>query len=560
MLSLLHIENIAVIECADIEFESGLTVLTGETGAGKSIIIDSIGAIMGQRTNRSLVRSGASKGFVSAVFTELAPELTKWLSENQLDSEETDSLHIQRQIAPDGKSVCRINMKPVSVSTLKQISPYLINIHGQHDGQKLMDESYHIDFLDSFAGIEPLLKEYQPCYHKLLALKRQINALDKSEQERLQRVDMLTFHLQEIDEAELKEGEDEKLSERKSFFDNIGRLVNVLEQAYSALDGGEDAMGACELLSNASGALGSLADVSTELSEMTEKAEEVKYLASDLRDAIAQMRSRTEFSAEERIAIEERLDLIYRLKLKYGSEISDILQYAESAREELETLESADEQRDQLLSEYKELRDKARQLAREISTARREAATKLEKAIVSELADLDMNRVRLAVRVETGTKLALKGFDTVEFQISVNAGESLRSLSKVASGGELSRIMLAMKNVLTADEAVGTLIFDEIDTGVSGRAAQKIAHKLAQIGEKKQTLCVTHLPQIASMGSHHIQIFKSVRDDRTYTEVKRLDKSERVEEIARMISGDCITEASRNNALELIKKAENKEK
>lgn len=557
MLSLLHIENIAVIERADIEFENGLTVLTGETGAGKSIIIDSIGAIMGQRTNRSLIRSGATKGFVSAVFTELAPELVQWLRENQLDSDENDTLHIQRQISPDGKSVCRVNMKPVSVSTLKQISPYLINIHGQHDGQKLMDESCHIDFLDSFANIDELLQQYQPCYHKLLSLKRQINALDKSEQERLQRVDMLTFHLQEIDEAQLKEGEDEKLSERKAFFDNVGRLVNVLEQAYSALDGGDEVMGACELLSSASGALGSLADVSTELSEMTEKAEEVKYLAIDLRDTIAQMRSRTEFSQEERTAIEERLDLIYRLKLKYGAQISDILAYAESARNELETLESADEQRFQLLSEYKELRELARELARKISSVRREYAVKLEKAIVSELVDLDMNKVRLAVRVETGTKLGIKGFDTVEFQISVNPGEPLRGLSKVASGGELSRVMLAMKNVLTANEPVGTLIFDEIDTGVSGRAAQKIAHKLAQIGDKKQTLCVTHLPQIAAMGKHHMLIHKSVHDDRTYTDVCKLDENKRVEEIARMISGDFITDTSRNNALELIKKAGN---
>ncbi|HIV62406.1 MAG TPA: DNA repair protein RecN [Candidatus Butyricicoccus avistercoris] len=558
MLSLLHIENIAVIERADIEFENGLTVLTGETGAGKSIIIDSIGAIMGQRTNRSLIRSGAEKGFVSAVFTELAPELVQWLHENQLDSDENDTLHIQRQISPDGKSVCRVNMKPVSVSTLKQISPYLINIHGQHDGQKLMDESCHIDFLDSFANIDELLKQYQPCYHKLLSLKRQINALDKSEQERLQRVDMLTFHLQEIDEAQLKEGEDEKLSERKAFFDNVGRLVNVLEQAYSVLDGADEMMGACELLSSASNALGSLADVSTELSEMTEKAEEVKYLAIDLRDSIAQIRSRTEFSPEERTAIEERLDLIYRLKLKYGAEINDILAYAESARNELETLESADEQRSELLREYKELREHARELARKISSVRREAATKLEKAIVSELVDLDMNKVRLAVRVETGTKLAIKGFDSVEFQISVNVGEPLRGLSKVASGGELSRVMLAMKNVLTANESVGTLIFDEIDTGVSGRAAQKIAHKLAQIGDKKQTLCVTHLPQIAAMGKHHMLIYKSVRDDRTYTDVCKLDENKRVEEIARMISGDCITDTSRNNALELIKKAGNK--
>ena len=556
MLSLLHIENIAVIERADLEFDKGLTVLTGETGAGKSIIIDAIGSIMGQRTGRGLIRAGAQKGFVSAVFSGISPELSAWLHENQLEGEEGDTLHVQRQISADGKTICRINMKPVSVAVLKQMGPFLLNIHGQHDGQKLMDESCHVDFLDCFAGLQPKLDAYLPQYQRLLELKRQINELDKSEQERLQRLDMLQFHVQEIEEAALTNGEEETLSERKAFFDNAGRLVQTLYQAFLALDGQDDyTEGACTLLNTAANELGSLADVSGELSELSERAEELKYMAMDLRDVVAQIRSRTDFSREEQAAVEERLDLIYRLKLKYGGSIAEILAYADKARGELESLQSADENRELLLAEYRVLLEQARQTAREISALRRESAVQLEKRIIAELADLDMTKVRFAVRVETGSKLNAKGFDGVAFLISVNPGEALQSISKVASGGELSRIMLAMKNVLTAQEPVGTLIFDEIDTGVSGRAAQKIAHKLAEIGRKKQTLCVTHLPQIAAMGQHHMLIVKNVRDDRTFTEVQRIAGDLRTREIARMISGDEITEASCRNAQELLQAA-----
>lgn len=557
MLSLLHIENIAVIERADIEFDTGLTILTGETGAGKSIIIDSIGAIMGQRTSRDLIRAGASKGFVSAIFNGISQELSHWLHENQLDGEEADTLHIQRQISVDGKSICRVNTRPVSASVLKQISPYLINIHGQHDGQRLMDDACHIDFLDCFAGLQSELQEYTPLYHQLLALKRQITELDRSEQERLQRLDMLSFHVDEIDRAELIAGEEEDLERRKMFFDNIGRLASSLHEAYCSLDGDADTdtIGAYDLLCLAANALTSLSDVSDDLRSLSERAEELKYLALDLRDSVAQQQMQTDFSPQERAAVEERLDLIYRLKQKYGSTIAEILSYAEKARSELETLQTADERREKLLSEYKALRTKARESAGRLSNLRKKAALQLEKHIISELSDLDMTKVRLSIRVETGNKLGVKGFDTVSFLISVNPGEALRPLSKVASGGELSRVMLAMKNVLTAQEPVGTLIFDEIDTGVSGRAAQKIAHKLAEIGQKKQTLCVTHLPQIAAMGAHHMLITKSVRGERTFTEVRPVTGMSRIEEVARMISGEQITEASLANASELLRSA-----
>lgn len=558
MLSLLHIENIAVIEHADIEFDSGLTVLTGETGAGKSIILDAIGAIAGQRTSRELVRAGASRGFVSAVFTGLSEELRVWLRENQLDCGDEDTLQVQRQISGDGKSLCRINMRPASVAALRQIGPFLINIHGQHDGQKLLDDGCHIDYLDQFAGLQTVLNEYTPLYHQLLTLKKQITELDRSEQERLQRLDMLSFHLDEIDSAKLTDGEEEELERRKHFFDNIGRLAASLDRAHSALDGDVDAdtPGAYDLLCMAAQALSALTDVSDELRGLAERSEELKYLALDLRDSVAQQQMQTEFSPEERAQVEERLDLIYRLKQKYGSTVADILVYADRVRSELESLQSADERRERLLVEYREVRAQARDCAARLSEVRKAAASELEKHIIAELCDLDMAKVRMAVRVETGSRLSPKGVDTVSFLISVNPGETLRPLSRVASGGELSRVMLAMKNVLTAQEAVGTLIFDEIDTGVSGRAAQKIARKLAEIGEKKQTICVTHLPQIAAMGAHHFLIEKNVQGERTFTGIRPMTGQARVEEIARMISGDTITQASRINAAELLHDAE----
>lgn len=556
MLSLLHIENIAVIECADIEFGQGLTVLTGETGAGKSIIIDAVGAILGRRTSRDLVRAGAGKGFVSAIFTDLPNELVEKLQEYGLDGEEPDTVHIQRQLSTDGKTVCRVNMKPVSVSVLRELSPYLINIHGQHDGQKLMDEEYHIEFLDSFAEVAPILAEYQPIYHKLLSMKRQINELERSEQERLQRIDVLSYHLEEIEQADLTDGEEETLRERKTFFDNAGRLAHTLHEAYEALDNEEN--GACTLVAQAANSLSDVGDVSASVQEIAEKAEEVKYLLADLRDAIAEERGRIDFSQSEQELVENRLDEIYRLEQKYGSTIAEVLAYAASSRDELERLQSADERREVLRAEYKQLLAQAKELAQELSRCRKEAAVRLESRIVAELSELDMDKVRLSVQVETGTKLTIYGLDTVSFLISVNPGEDLKPLSKVASGGELSRVMLAMKNVLTAREPVGTLIFDEIDTGVSGRAAQKIAHKLVQIGAQKQTLCVTHLPQIAAMGNHHLLISKSVAGERTYTSVVPIEGAVRVDEIARMLAGDAITENTRSNAQELLEHAQKK--
>ena len=555
MLQLLHIENIAVIEQADIELEDGLTVLSGETGAGKSIVIDSIGAVLGRRVSRDLVRTGAQKGFVSAVFTGLSPALHGLLDELALTGEEPDTLHIQRQLTADGKSTCRVNMKPVAAAVLRQLAPYLIDIHGQNDGQKLLDEQYHIDYLDGYAGNGALLDQYRPRYQALLALRREITALETGEQERLQRIDMLTFHKEEIEQAALRPDEEETLAQRKAYFDHAGKIAGALEQARRALNGDDDAGGACALLDQAAGALAGLREVSGAFDGLAEQAEEVRLLAADLRDSVSGRSDTLDFSPTEREWVEQRLDLIYRLKQKYGGTVAEVLAYRDRIAVELETLQDSDNWREGLRAQYKEELAEAKALAAQLGEARRAAAKRLEAEIVRELAALDMEKVRLRIAVHTGAKLSAHGFDTVTFEISVNPGEPEKPLSKVASGGELSRIMLALKNVLTAGEDVGMLIFDEIDTGVSGHAAQQIAYKLSDIGRQKQTLCVTHLPQIAAMGDHHLLISKSVRGERSYTDVQPMDEPSRAREIARMLSGETITELSLQNARELLQKA-----
>ena len=552
MLQLLHIENIAVIERADIELDKGLTVLSGETGAGKSIVIDSIGALLGKRVSRDLVRSGAQKGFVSAVFTDLPRALRELLDELALSGDEPDTLYVQRQISADGKSTCRVNMKPASAAVLRQLAPYLIDIHGQNDGQKLLDEAHHIEYLDGYAGCAEILERYSPKYQALVTLRREITALETGEQERLQRIDMLTFHKEEIEQAALKPDEDEALAQRKAYFDHAGKIAGALEQARMALSGDDEIAGACELLDQAASAIESLREVSDAFDGMAEQAEEVRLLAADLRDSVASQGDNLDFSPAEREMVEQRLDEIYRLKQKYGGTIPEILAYLEKITAELDTLENADDRREELREQYRGMLAEAKGIAAELTEVRRRAAKQLEGEIVRELSELDMDKVKMRVAVRTGTKLSAHGCDTVTFEISVNPGEPEKPLSKVASGGELSRIMLALKNVLTAGEDVGMLIFDEIDTGVSGHEAQQIGRKLSAIAKKKQTLCVTHLPQIAAMGDHHLRISKSVRDGRSYTDVSPMDRAHRVDEIARLLSGEEISDAARRNAEELL--------
>lgn len=555
MLSLLHIENIAIIEQADIVLQPGFTVLTGETGAGKSIIIDSIGAILGQRTSRELIRNGAKKGFVSAVFEDIPPALKRQLEELGLDTEEDGTVRIQRELSAEGRSVCRVNMRPVSASVLKTLSPYLINIHGQHDGQKLMQEEYHIDFLDSFFEAEPLLEQFRPMYAKLHTLRSKIRELEKSGQQREQRIDMLRYQMEEIAAAELKAGEEEALTERRQFFENAGQLAYSLQAASKLLSGNEEDDGAMDLLSRAADELADVATLSQDLNHLSQKAEEIRYQVEDLAASVAMLAADVDFSPQERDAVEERLDTIYRLRRKYGATVEEVLAYYDKASKELGELENADDRKDEMMEEYHQTLTKAREIAGELSKHRRQAAELLEAKIVEQLKDLDMPKVRISIQVSSQTKLNPHGMDEVRFLISTNPGEPVKPLSKIASGGELSRIMLAIKNVLTQTEDVGTLIFDEIDTGVSGRAAQKIALKLGEISRRKQTLCVTHLPQLAAMGDHHLLIKKSLSEEYTFTDVFNLNEEERVGELARMLSGDAITELSMQNAAELLERA-----
>ena len=555
MLSLLHIENIAIIEQADIVLQPGFTVLTGETGAGKSIIIDSIGAILGQRTSRELIRNGAKKGFVSAVFEDIPPALKRQLEELGLDTEEDGTVRIQRELSAEGRSVCRVNMRPVSASVLKTLSPYLINIHGQHDGQKLMQEEYHIEFLDSFFEAEPLLEQFRPMYAKLHTLRSKIRELEKSGQQREQRIDMLRYQMEEIAAAELKAGEEETLTERRQFFENAGQLAYSLQAASKLLSGNEEDAGAMDLLSRAADELADVATLSQDLNNLSQKAEEIRYQVEDLAASVAMLAADIDFSPQERDAVEERLDTIYRLRRKYGATVEEVLAYYDKASKELGELENADDRKDEMMEEYHQTLTKAREIAGELSKRRRQAAELLEAKIVEQLKDLDMPKVRISIQVSSQTKLNPHGMDEVRFLISTNPGEPVKPLSKIASGGELSRIMLAIKNVLTQTEDVGTLIFDEIDTGVSGRAAQKIALKLGEISRRKQTLCVTHLPQLAAMGDHHLLIKKSLSEEYTFTDVFNLNEEERVGELARMLSGDAITELSMQNAAELLERA-----
>lgn len=556
MLSLLHIENIAIIEQADIVLQPGFTVLTGETGAGKSIIIDSIGAILGQRTSRELIRSGAKKGFVSAVFEDIPAALKRQLEELGLDTEDDGTVRIQRELSVEGRSVCRVNMRPVSASVLKMLSPYLINIHGQHDGQKLMQEEYHIDFLDSFFEAETLLEQFRPMYAELHTLRSKIRELEKSGQQREQRIDMLRYQIDEIEAAQLQPGEEEMLTERRQFFENAGQLAYSLQAASKLLSGGEeDDDGAMDLLSRAADELADVAALSQDLNNLSQKAEEARYQVEDLAASVAMLAADVDFSPKERDAVEERLDVIYRLRRKYGATIEEVLSYHDKASKELGELENADDRKDEMMEEYHRTLTRAREIASELSKRRRQAAEELEAKIVAQLKDLDMPKVRISIQVSSQTKLNPHGMDEVRFLISTNPGEPVKPLSKIASGGELSRIMLAIKNVLTQTEDVGTLIFDEIDTGVSGRAAQKIALKLGEISHRKQTLCVTHLPQLAAMGDHHLLIKKSLSEEYTFTDVFSLTEEERVSELARMLSGDAITELSMQNAAELLERA-----
>ena len=548
MLSLLHIENIAVIECSDISFDRGFNILTGETGAGKSIVIDAISAILGERAYRDMIRTGANKASVRAVFTEV-PKLS-WFEENgvEYDSETV----IQREIFLDGKNICRVNGSLVSVSILRKLGIQLINIHGQHDSASLFDENNHLTMLDAFADNEPLREAYFQAYEKVSQLRREIDRMTMDESEKLRRMETLRFQIQEISKAELEVGEDEMLETRRKLLQNAEKLSNGMDSAVECLYGSEDSDGAVALLAEAERSLARIARFDDSLAVLHDKVADLMYQVQDAAEEVRSARDDLSYSADELEQIESRLDVIHKLRRKYGSTCAEILSYLENAQKELDEIEFADDHVERLKLKCQKAEKAAWDLARDLRENRKKTALTLSNQILQELAQLDMPRVQFSCEF-TEQELAANGADSVAFYMSANAGEALKPLSKVASGGELARIMLAMKNVLARQDQVATLIFDEVDTGVSGRAAQKVAEKLRSVAKTKQVLCVTHLPQLAALADTHLLIAKTERNGRTYTTVTPLNLEGRKRELARIIGGSKITETTLKSAEEMLK-------
>lgn len=551
MLSLLHIENIAVIEQADISFDKGFNVLTGETGAGKSIVIDAISAILGQRAYRDMIRTGTSKASVRAVFTKV-PNFP-WFEENGVEYD--GETVIQRDIFLDGKNVCRVNGTLVTVAILHKLGIQLINIHGQHDSASLFDEENHLRFLDAFADNGGLLADYREKFAAVSELRRQIDRMTMDEGEKLRRMETLKYQIAEIERADLKSGEDEVLEQRRKLLQNSEKLSQGLEEASEALLGGDDSDGAAALLAQAAYALSRIARYSDDYTGFQERLTDLKYQVQDIADEVRDSLDELSYSADELETIEARLDIIHRLRRKYGADCDEILAYLDKAQKELDEIEFADDRVEQLKKKLAKQEKQAWDAALALRKNRQEQGTVMAEKILSELSQLDMPRVQFQCRFRE-TELTSEGADAVAFYLSANAGEDLKPLSKVASGGELARIMLSMKNVLAEKDAVDTLIFDEVDTGVSGRAAQRIAEKLKSLAKHKQVLCVTHLPQLAALADTHMLIAKSEHDGRTYTTVTPLDRKGRAMELARIIGGAHITETTLKSAEEMLSAGE----
>ncbi len=549
MLVLLHIENIAVIEQADITFQQGFNALTGETGAGKSIVIDAISAILGQRAYRDAIRTGSTKAFISAIFQNV-PEYP-WFSENGVPLEGGEVM-IQREIHADGKNVCRVNGVSVTVSILRGLGQQLIQIHGQHDSAQLFDEANHLSMLDAFADHQTLIGSYQDAFREMDEIRRRIRSLQMDEAEKARRMETLSYQIQEIARADLKIGEDDELEEKRRIMRSGEKLMTALAQASAALYGGDDSEGANALVSSAKQALATVAGVSGELEEAFRQVEELSYSVLDAAERVRDLRDSFDFSPGELETVESRLDVIHRLRRKYGTTCEDILNYKDSCQKELDRIQMADDTIALLQTEFRKKAKTAKSLAAELTEARKKAAEEFSGRIISELRQLDMPKVQFQVEISPLAHLDLTGADACRFMMSANVGEELRQMNRVASGGELARIMLAMKNVLSEKDHIPTMIFDEVDTGVSGRAAQKVAEKLHSVARGKQVLCVTHLPQIAAMADTHFLISKAEQQGRTYTSVIPLSLEGRKEEIARLIGGARITENTMKSAEEML--------
>ncbi len=554
MLNELHIENIAVIEKADIEFGPGLNVLTGETGAGKSIVIDSIGAVLGERVSRELVRHGAEKGQVTAVFDGKA--VSSWMEENGIDAE--DELILQRRILADGKSSCRVCGVPVTAAQLKELGSLLVDIHGQNDGRQLLDERLHRDYLDRFGGLGEDLQRFRASYSAYMRLKNEIEKLSMDEIEKARLSDSLTYQIAELERADLRTGEKDELVSRRDLLRNAEKLTEALDEAFSAVNGGEE--NALSFAQNAEYYASRAAAIAPELESSVKSLHDAVFSLSDAAEILRDFRESLDFSPEEYDRLEERIGLLNRLERKFGRSADDLIPYLEDCRVKLDDIQYADEKIEKLSRELETQKKACLTEARKLGEVRRHAASELEKRIISELVQLNMPSVRFAVRfeaLETEPGFDANGADKISFLMSANAGEELGRISRIASGGELSRIMLAMKNVFAENDPVATLASDEIDTGVSGIAAQRVGEKLYTVSRGRQVMCVTHLPQIAAMADRHYIIEKEERGGRTYTEVRMLEREGRRRELARLHGGEHVTETTLASSEEQLVSADN---
>ena len=553
MLNELHIENIAVIERADLSFGRGLNILTGETGAGKSIVIDSIGAVLGERVSRELVRRGAEKGSVTASFDLDGCE--DWLRDNEIDAE--DELIIQRRISADGKSSCRVCGLPVTAAQLKELAALLVDIHGQNDGRQLMDERRHREYLDRFGTDPAALEAYRACFRQYSAIKKELNALQMDEIEKERLSDSLRYQIEELERAALKAGEYDTICARRDLLRNAEKLSEALDSAIAMLSGDED--NALTLTQNAAYYVGKAAAYAPELESAGESLNSAAFSISDAAESLRDFRENLDFSPGEYDSLETRISLLSKLQRKYNRDEDALIDYLSECKEKLDNIQYADERSEKLRKQLKEASDRCRTEAGRLSETRRKAAKLLEARITDELKQLNMPSVRFAVEftpLEAEPGFDLNGCDEIRFVMSANAGEALGRISRIASGGELSRIMLAMKNVFAEKDPVATMIFDEIDTGVSGIAAQRVGEKLYSVSLGKQVMCVTHLPQIAAMADQHYLIRKEERGGRTYTNVFPLDREGRRQELARLHGGDNITETTLLSAEEQLEACE----
>lgn len=552
MLSQLYIKNIAVISEASIDFGPRFNVFTGETGAGKTILVSAINGVLGARMSRDIIRSGEDSAYVSALFTQLPQDVCAKIEERGFEMQD-DTLLIAREVG--SRNLCKVNGRPATVQLLREIASMLIDVHGQKDNHRLLSPENHIAYIDAFGGLEDCRREYQVLYEKILEVRNQLERVNRRDREKEHQVDLLTYQIGEIESAALHPGEEEELLLKRDQIANAERIIRLLSQSKQLLDGEEEVSGILQMFEELTNNLSQLTHFLPQMEPLAMRMEEIGYDLSDCAGDLGNYLDQMDYQPQALEQVEERLDLIYRLKRKYGNSVEEILEYLEKSREQLQQLNLSEEKAQELQEEYLHLKPQVQQAADLLTSRRHKAAKEFLSRVKKELEFLNMPSVRLSVSAgRSGWKP--DGQDELEFLISSNVGEEPKPLAKIASGGELSRVMLSIKNVLAQKDRVGTAVFDEIDTGVSGKAAQKIGQKLQEVSHNRQVICVTHLAQVAVYADHHLLIEKSEEDGRTYTRIKPLDQQGRVEEIARMISGENLTETAIQNAREMLSLAD----